>query len=191
MELTTKRLRLRFWRDEDLPAFADLNSDPRVMQYMLKRLDRAESDAFAERIKENFARNGFGLWAVEVIGIADFIGFTGLSVPRFEAHFTPCVEIGWRLAFDYWRHGYATEAACATRDYGFSQLGLREIVSFTVTANQRSRKVMERIGMTHSSADDFEHPLLPEGHPHRHHVLYRLARPVTKGRPTAVADFDH
>ncbi|MEY2604044.1 MAG: hypothetical protein QOH31_1835, partial [Verrucomicrobiota bacterium] len=163
MELITKRLRLRLWRDEDLPAFADLNSDPRVMRYMLKRLDRAESDAFAERIKENFARNGFGLWAVEVIGIADFIGFTGLSVPRFEAHFTPCIEIGWRLAFDYWGHGYATEAACAARDYGFSQLGLREIVSFTVTANQRSRKVMERIGMTHFPEDDFHHPLLAEG----------------------------
>ena len=94
MELTTKRLRLRLWRDEDLPAFAALNSDPRVMRYMPRLLDRAESDAFAERIKENFAKNGFGLWAVEVIGITDFIGFTGLSVPRFEAHFTPCVEIG-------------------------------------------------------------------------------------------------
>jgi RimJ/RimL family protein N-acetyltransferase len=168
MELTTKRLRLRLWRDEDLPAFAALNSDPRVMQYMPKLLDRADSDALTERIIE--------------IDIADFIGFTGLSVPRFEAHFTPCVEIGWRLAFDYWGHGYATEAACASRDYGFSQLGLREIVSFTVTANQRSRKVMERIGMTHSSADDFEHPLLPEGHRCRHHVLYRLVRPVTKSR---------
>src|ERR1700730_9281668 len=125
MELITKRLRLRLWRDEDLPAFADLNSDPRVMRYMPRLLDRAESDAFAERIKENFAKNGFGLWAVEVIGIADFIGFTGLSVPRFEAHFTPCVEIAWRLALDNWGHGYATEAACAARDYGFSQLGLR------------------------------------------------------------------
>ena len=178
MELVTKRLRLRLWRDEDLPAFAALNSDSRVMQYMLKRLDRVESDAFAERIKENFARSGFGLWAVEVMGIADFIGFTGLSVPRFEAHFTPCVEIGWRLASDYWGYGYATEVACAARDHRFGQLGLREIVSFTVPANQRSRKVMERIGMTYSSADDFEHPLLPEGHRYRHHVLYRLARPV-------------
>jgi RimJ/RimL family protein N-acetyltransferase len=177
MEPTTKRLRLRLWRDEDLPTFAALNSDPRVMQFMPKLLDRAESDATAERIKENFTRHGFGLWAIEVLGVADFIGFTGLSVPRFEAHFTPCVEIGWRLAYDYWGHGYATEAAYAARDYGFSQLGLREIVSFTVPANLRSRKVMERLGMTHSPADDFQHPLLPEGHPFRHHVLYRLARP--------------
>jgi RimJ/RimL family protein N-acetyltransferase len=148
------------------------------MQYMPKLLDRAESDASAERIREHFARNGFGLWAVELVGIADFIGFTGLSIPRFEAHFTPCVEIAWRLAYDYWDHGYATEAACAARDYGFSHLGLRAIVSFTVPANRRSRKVMERIGMKHSAEDDFEHPLLPEGHPLRHHVLYRLARPV-------------
>jgi RimJ/RimL family protein N-acetyltransferase len=182
MELITKRLRLRLWRDEDLAAFAALNSDPRVMQYMPKRLDHTESDAFAGRIKENFTRNGFGLWAVEVSGITDFIGFTGLSVPRFEAHFTPCVEIGWRLAYDFWGYGYATEAACAARDYGFNQLGLTEIVSFTVAANQRSRKVMECIGMTHCPEDDFHHPLLPEGYPLRYHVLYRLARPVFEPR---------
>jgi RimJ/RimL family protein N-acetyltransferase len=184
MELTTKRLRLRLWRDEDLPAFAALNSDPRVMRFMPKLLDRAESDAMAKHIKENFGRRGFGLWAVEVIGISDFIGFTGLSVPRFEAHFTPCVEIGWRLAYDHWGHGYATEAACAARDYGFSQLRLTEIVSFTVPNNRRSRKVMERIGMTHSSEDDFQHPLLPQGHPLRHHVLYRLFRPGQSSSPS-------
>jgi Acetyltransferase (GNAT) domain len=109
MELITKRLRLRLWRDEDLPAFAALNSDPRVMQHMPKLLDHAESDASLKRIKENFAQHGFGSWAVELIGIAGFIGFTGLSVPRFAAHFTPCVEIGWRLAYDYWGFGYATE----------------------------------------------------------------------------------
>jgi RimJ/RimL family protein N-acetyltransferase len=176
MELTTKRLRLRLWRDEDLPAFAALNADPHVMQYMLRQLDRTQSDAFAQSIRENFDRNGFGLWAVEVVGVADFIGFTGLSVPRFEAHFTPCVEAGWRLAYDHWRRGYATEAACAARDYGFNQLGLKEIVSFTVPANWRSRKVMERLGMTYSPVDDFQHPLVPEGHSLRHHVLYRLAR---------------
>jgi len=175
MELISKRLRLRLWRDEDLPAFAALNSDPRVMQHMPKLLDRAESDASVKRIKENFAQHGFGLWAVELIGIADFIGFTGLSVPRFAAHFTPCVEIAWRLAYDYWGFGYATEAACAARDFGFTQLGLTQIVSFTVPANQRSRKVMERIGLKYSPADDFQHPLLPEGHPLRHHVLYRLS----------------
>jgi RimJ/RimL family protein N-acetyltransferase len=174
--LSTTRLRLRLWRDEDLPAFAALNSDPRVMEYMPKVLGRAESDASAERINKHFVRYGFGLWAVEVIGVADFIGFTGLSVPRFEAHFTPCVEIAWRLAHDHWGFGYATEAARAARDYGFRHLELEQIVSFTVPANQRSRKVMEHIGMTHSPDDDFQHPLLPEGHRLRHHVLYRLAR---------------
>jgi RimJ/RimL family protein N-acetyltransferase len=128
------------------------------MQYMLTTLDRRESDALAGRIRQHFVHHGFGLWAVELIGIADFIGFTGFSVPSFEAHFTPCVEIAWRLARDYWGFGYATEAARAARDYGFAQLGLRQIVSFTVPANQRSRSVMERIGMTHSPNDDFEHP---------------------------------
>jgi RimJ/RimL family protein N-acetyltransferase len=162
--LGTTRLRLRLWRDEDLAAFAALNSDPRVMEYMPKVLGRAESDASAERINEHFVRYGFGLWAVEVIGIADFIGFTGLSVPRFEAHFTPCVEIAWRLAHDHWGFGYATEAARAARDYGFRHLELEQIVSFTVPANQRSRKVMEHIGMTHSPDapdDDFRHPPPP------------------------------
>ena len=178
--LTTKRLRLRLWRDEDLPGFAALNSDPRVMQYMAKLLDRRESDASAERIKQHFVRHGFGLWAVELIGIADFIGFTGFSVPSFEAHFTPCVEIAWRLARDYWGFGYATEAAFAARDYGFAHLGFEQVVSFTVPANQRSRNVMERIGMTRSPDDDFQHPLLPGGHPLRHHVLYRLARPAQR-----------
>ena len=174
--LTTKRLRLRLWRNEDLAAFAALNADPRVMRYMPKVLDRAESDASAQRIQDHFNRYGFGWWAVEVMGVAEFIGFTGLCVPAFEAHFTPCVEIGWRLAHAFWGFGYATEAACAARDYAFSQLGLEQIVSCTVAENQRSRKVMERLGMTYSPEDDFEHPLLPVGHPLRPHVLYRLAR---------------
>jgi RimJ/RimL family protein N-acetyltransferase len=121
--LTTARLQLRLWREEDLPAYAALNSDPRVMEYMPKLLNRAESDASAKRINEDLVRYGFGLWAVEAIGIADFIGFTGLAVTRFEAHFTPCMEIGWRLARDYWGFGFATEAARVACDYGFPQLG--------------------------------------------------------------------
>ena len=174
--LTSARLRLRHWRDEDLPAFAALNADPQVMQFMFRRLDRAESDSLAERIQENIGRHGYGLWAVEVPGVADFIGFTGLSVPRFETHFTPCVEVGWRLARDYWGFGYATEAARLALDYGFKQAGLQEIVSFTTVPNQRSQRVMERLGMTRSPEDDFDHPLVPEGHPLRRHVLYRLNR---------------
>lgn len=174
--ITTARLRLRPWRDGDVPAFAALNADPRVMEHFPGTLGRAESDALAARIRDHFAAHGFGLWAVEVPGHADFIGFVGLSVPRFEAPFTPCVEIGWRLAAEHWGRGYATEAASAVADHAFGPLALREIVSFTVPANVRSRRVMERIGMRHSSADDFEHPGLAPGHPLRPHLLYRLSR---------------
>jgi RimJ/RimL family protein N-acetyltransferase len=174
--LTSARLRLRPWRDEDLPAFAALNADPEVMQYMSKSLNREESDAFVGWIREGIAQRGFGLWAVEVFGVSDFIGFTGLSVPSFEAHFKPCVEIGWRLARQFWGFGYATEAARLAMDYGFRLAGLEEIVSFTFVGNIRSRKVMERLGMTRSPEDDFDHPRLSEDHPLRPHVLYRMKR---------------
>jgi ribosomal-protein-alanine N-acetyltransferase len=175
--IQTPRLHLRRWRDADLPAFAAMNADPRVMEFFPKLLDRAESDALATRIRDAFALRGYGLWAVEVPGVAEFIGFVGLAVPHFQAHFTPCVEIGWRLARAHWGHGYATEAARAALEFGFRHLGLGEIVSFTTEANRRSRAVMERIGMTRSPADDFDHPAVPEGHPLRRHVLYRAARP--------------
>jgi RimJ/RimL family protein N-acetyltransferase len=171
--IETDRLILRRWRDDDLPDFAAINSDPRVMEFFPKTLNRAESDALASRIRDHFARKGFGLWAVEVPGIAAFIGLVGLSTPTFEAHFTPCVEIGWRLAREHWGNGYATEAARAVLDFGFRRLQLPEIVSFTVPSNRRSRGVMEKIGMTRSTLDDFEHPALPEGHQLRTHVLYR------------------
>jgi RimJ/RimL family protein N-acetyltransferase len=178
--IPTFRLLLRPWRDEDLPAFAAMNADPRVMEFFPRPLDRAESDARAARIRDHFARHGFGLWAVEVPGVADFIGFVGLSVPDFEMPFMPCVEVGWRLAHEHWGQGYATEAARAALDFGFRRLALDEIVSFTVPANRRSRGVMERIGMTRTPADDFDHPALPEGHPLRRHVLYRAIR---RGEP--------
>jgi RimJ/RimL family protein N-acetyltransferase len=176
LALRTSRLLLRDWRDEDLPPFAALNADSQVMEFFPRPLDRTESDALAARIRNQFARSGFGLWAVEVCGVAPFIGFVGLSVPSFEAHFTPCVEIGWRLAREFWGRGYATEAARAALDFGFHRLELEEIVSFTVPANRRSRSVMERLGMTHSPDDDFENPRIPQGHPLRHHLLYRMAR---------------
>jgi RimJ/RimL family protein N-acetyltransferase len=176
LELATDRLRLRPWRPSDLAPFAAINADPRVMEFFPKRLDRSESDAVAARIGEHFERHGFGPWAIEVPNSADFIGFVGLSVPRFEAHFTPCVEVGWRLAYDHWGRGYATEAARAVVEFGFRRLGLDEIVSFAVPANKRSRRVMERLGMTHRPEEDFDHPMIPEGHPLRRHVLYRLAR---------------
>jgi len=175
-ELATARLRLRGWRDEDLAPFAAMNADPRVMEFFPATLARAESDALVARIRAHFARHGFGAWAVEIPGVADFIGFVGLSIPSFQAPFTPCVEIGWRLATAHWGKGYATEAAMAALAFGFTEAGLAEIVSFTVVANLPSRRVMERLGMTRSPSDDFEHPGLALGHPLRPHVLYRLSR---------------
>ena len=176
--LHTERLFLRQWRPSDRAPFAALNADPRVMAYFPAPLARDESDALVTRIEAHFAEHGFGLWAVEIPHVTPFAGFIGLAIPRFTAHFTPCVEIGWRLAAAYWGKGYATEGARAVLTFGFETVGLSEIVSFTVPANRRSRRVMERIGMTHTPADDFDHPALPEGHPLRRHVLYRCTRPA-------------
>jgi RimJ/RimL family protein N-acetyltransferase len=172
--IETARLLLRRWRVDDLPAFAEMNADPRVMVYFPRSLEPAESGAMAGRIQTQIDREGFGLWAVEVRGVAEFIGFVGLAIPSFEAHFTPCVEIGWRLAFDHWGRGYATEAALAVLEFGFGRLGLPEVVSFTAKANRRSRGVMERVGMTWDPLEDFDHPALPEGHPLQRHVFYRV-----------------
>ena len=169
-----RRVRLRPWRHEDRDAFAALNADARVMEFFRSPLTRTESDVMVDYIEAHFVRRGFGLWAVEVPGVAPFIGFTGLAVPGFSAHFTPCVEIGWRLDFAYWGHGFATEAARLALGYGFETLALAEIVSFTSVTNRRSRAVMERLGMRRDPADDFDHPGLPKDHPLRPHVLYRL-----------------
>jgi RimJ/RimL family protein N-acetyltransferase len=174
-DLCTERLLLRRWRADDLEPFAALNADAAVMRYFTATLSRAESDAVAARIARHFDERGFGLWAVEVVGAVPFAGFIGLQVPSFAAHFTPCVEIGWRLAAGCWGRGYATEGARAALAFGFDGLGLAEVVSFAVEANHPSRRVMERIGMTHNPADDFDHPLLPAGDPRRRHVLYRKA----------------
>jgi len=174
VELETERLLLRAWRDEDLAPFARMNADPRVMEFFPQTYDAAESAEGLARIRAHFAAHGFGLWAVEVKGGAPFVGMVGLAVPSFQASFTPCVEVGWRLLPEHWRHGYATEAAHGALRFGFRTLGLREIVSFTTVNNWPSRRVMERLGMTHTPDDDFLHPSLPEGHPLRPHVLYRL-----------------
>lgn len=174
--LTTARLVLRPWRDEDLAPFAALNADPRVMAFFPGTLNRTASDALAARIRDHFDRHGFGVWAVDAPGVAAFVGFVGLARPTFQAPFMPCVEIAWRLAAEHWGRGYATEAARAALAFGFDALGLDEIVSFTVRDNLPSRRVMERLGMTHAPGDDFEHPVLPRGHRLRPHVLYRLRR---------------
>jgi RimJ/RimL family protein N-acetyltransferase len=175
-EIRTPRLLLRGWRDDDRPPFADLNGDPVVMAHFPSKLSPAASDRLVDAMVESWEADGFGLWALELVEDGRFLGFTGLSRPSFEARFTPAVEVGWRLARHAWDNGYATEAARAALAFGFEQVGLDEIVSFTVPANSRSRAVMERIGMTHDPVDDFDHPRLPLGHPLRRHVLYRLGR---------------
>lgn len=172
--IRTKRLILRPWRDEDLDAFATMNADPRVMEYFPKLLTREESDALAKRVCTHFQQHGWGIWAVSVIGGADFIGCIGLAQVYFTAHFTPAVEVGWRLSYDFWNQGYATEGALGALKYGFEQLKLDEIVSFTPVNNQRSRRVMEKIGMSYDLDGDFDHPKLSQGHPLQRHVLYRI-----------------
>jgi ribosomal-protein-alanine N-acetyltransferase len=147
------------------------------MEHFPELLTRQQSDELIEKIEGGFEANGFGLWALEVRGTGEFIGFTGLAVLGFEARFTPAVEVGWRLARSAWGNGYATEAAAAALGFGFGEAGLGEVVSFTTVANTRSRAVMERLGMSRDPGDDFEHPGLPPGHPQRPHVLYRLESP--------------
>ena len=177
-ELRTDRLRLRGWRPEDREPFAVMNRDPQVVEYLPGPLDRAASDALVDRIEDHWDRLGFGLWVVEVPGVAPFVGFVGLSRIVFTAPFTPAVEVGWRLARDAWGHGYATEGGRASLAFAFDTVDLDEVVSFTTVQNTRSRRVMERLGMTRDPDQDFEHPNVPRGHPIRPHVLYRLSEAV-------------
>jgi len=174
--VTTERLILRRWRESDREAFARVNADPRVMEFLPALLPRRESDGMVDRIEKHFDEHGFGLCAVELREDRSFVGFIGLWVPSFQARFMPCVEIGWRLAAEYWGKGIATEGARAIVRHAFEDFGISELVSFTVPGNVRSRRVMEKIGMTRDPGEDFEHPNLPEGHALRRHVLYRLRR---------------
>jgi ribosomal-protein-alanine N-acetyltransferase len=172
--LKTERLVLRRWRADDRVPFARMNADPDVMEFFVSPLTRGESDAFIDRIEAGFAAHGFGLWAVEETEAGRFIGFTGLIYQTFQAHFTPAVEVGFRLARHAWGKGYATEAATEAVKYGFEAAGLAEIVSMTAIQNVRSQAVMRKLGMTHDPADDFDHPRVPDGYPLKCHVLYRL-----------------
>jgi RimJ/RimL family protein N-acetyltransferase len=174
--LRTERLVLRGWTDSDRPAFANLNGDLRVMEFLPGPLSPRESDELFDKIQSHIRAHGFGLYAVELPRKCSFIGYIGLAIPSFKAKFTPCVEIGWRLAAEHWNQGLATEGARAVVRHAFENLGIPELVSFTVPANNPSRRVMEKLGMTRDPAEDFEHPRLPEGHPLRRHVLYRLRR---------------
>jgi ribosomal-protein-alanine N-acetyltransferase len=166
------RVVLRGWEPRDAEPFAALNADPVAMEFFPAALSRAESDAMVARLQVGLEARGWGDWCLDIDGIC--AGFVGLSAPTFEARFTPCVEIGWRMASRYWGHGYATEAARLALDFGFRRIGLQEIVSFTTVANWRSRRVMERLGMRRDLSDDFDHPRIAPGHPLRPHVLYRL-----------------
>ncbi|MFA6119189.1 MAG: GNAT family N-acetyltransferase [Parachlamydiales bacterium] len=178
--LTTKRLILRHWRESDLIAFSKMNADPRVMEFFPKTLSKAESDEIAKKLIKELKEKDYGLWAVEAKNIAPFIGFIGLHSTDYDTSFTPCIEIAWRLAYEHWNKGYATEGAKEALDYGFNKLKLKEIVSFTAIKNLRSRKVMEKLGMVHNPKDDFNHPKLPLDHPLSLHVLYRLNNPNFK-----------
>ena len=173
--LRTERLLLRPWRDSDRAPFAALNSDPKVMEYFPRVSTREESNAFAEAIVARMNAQGFGLWAVEVPGTADFIGFIGLNAADAVLG-RPVLEIGWRLAADHWGRGYSTEGARASLAHAFDVLGREEIVSFTTTRNQRSRHVMEKLGMIRRPEDDFDHPRVPPTWSGRRHVLYRITR---------------
>jgi RimJ/RimL family protein N-acetyltransferase len=181
--ITTRRLILRPWREADREPFAAMNADARVMEFFTKTLSHAESDAMVDRMCSHMADNGFGLWAVELAASGEFAGLIGLWKPTFDAPFMPAIEVGWRLAHHIWGQGYAPEGGRAALDFGFKRLGLREIVSVTSVSNMRSRRVMEKLGMTRSAADDFLHPLVEVGHPLRPHVCYRIQALSRDSRP--------
>lgn len=174
--IKTERLILRPWRDEDLEPFARMNADPRVMECFPSVKSFEESEQEYKRIRDKFEKIGWGFWVATLIDSGEFIGFIGLNQVGFEADFVPAVEIGWRLAFEHWGKGYATEGAIAALTYGFNTLGLEEIVSFTAVGNVRSRNVMEKLGMFHDEKNDFNHTLLPIDHRLSRHVLYRLKK---------------
>jgi ribosomal-protein-alanine N-acetyltransferase len=171
--LETPRLLLRPWQESDREPFRRMNADPSVMEFFAAPLLPEESDAMILRIQAHMTRHGFGFFAAELRASGELIGMIGLAHVAFDAHFTPCVEIGWRVAVPYWNQGFATEGARRCLHYAFHDLALPEVVAFTVPANQRSRRVMEKLAMAYDPADDFDHPRLPEGHPLRRHVLYR------------------
>jgi RimJ/RimL family protein N-acetyltransferase len=182
-ELRTDRLLLRRWRDADLAPFAALNASPEVMEHFPATLRREESDAVVQRFEREFDEQGWGLWALEARESGAFLGFTGLKLwdASSQLPFAPAIEVGWRLARHAWGHGYATEAAWAAVGYGFTTLELEEIVSMTAVTNERSQRVMQRLGMTRDPADDFDHPRVEAGHRVRRHVLYRMARADWRG----------
>ena len=181
--LQSPRLILRHWEDRDRAPYAELATDPVVMEFLSSSARPETPDQWIDRQRARFANDGFAYWAVEARDTGQFVGAVGLSRPNYDAHFTPAVGVGWRLRRQYWGLGYASEAAAAALRYGFEELRLEEIVAVTVPANIRSQQVMRRLGMTYSAADDFDHPRLPKGDPLRRHVLFRLPRHDWLRRP--------
>lgn len=175
--IETERLILRQWKESDRDVFAELNGSHENMAFFPRPFTREESDAFIDKTISLINQNGFGLFAVEIKETSEFIGFTGLNRPTYQTHFTPCVEIGWRIHQRFWGKGYATEAALGVLDFAFQELKLEEVVSFTSHLNIPSIKVMERIGMIHDPKGDFNHPNVEEGHKLRPHTLYRIKKP--------------
>lgn len=179
--LTTERLVLRPWRDADLDPYCALCADAEVMRYFPWTMDREESEASMARFRAHFAEYGWGPWVVEIPGKTDFAGVIGLSQVRSETHFTPAVEVAWRLFTEFQGRGYATEAARECVRFGFERAGLEEIVAMCVPDNRASRRIMEKLGMSRDPADDFNHPAVPADHPMRRCVLYRLSRQAYAG----------
>ncbi len=176
--LETERLLLRTWRDEDASPLAALHASPEMMKFLGGPMSRAHCDAMLARIRTHWDDHDFGAWALTLRDTGELIGFAGIVVPRFEARVMPCVEILWRLAPAHWGRGFVTEAACAALDDGFARNGFDEVLAFTVSQNEKSWRVMERLGMKRSPDDDFDHPLVEEGSPFKRHMVYRLARPL-------------
>lgn len=174
-ELRTERLLLRRWRAEDLESFAAINADERVMEHSLGPLTRARTEALMERFEASFERQGYGMWAVEISGERTLAGFVGITDVEIDVPFAPAVELGWRLARECWGRGLASEAAGAAVVFAFDRLELAELVAYTAAINARSRRLMERLGMTREQEGDFRHPAIPREHRLSEHVLYRLA----------------
>lgn len=174
--LETQRLILREWREEDRAPFARINADPIIMEYLPRVLDEKSSNKLVDRFQSHFKAHGYGLYAVENKEDSAFVGFVGLNNVEFDAHFTPAIEIAWRLDYGYWGKGYATEAAQRVLSYAFQDLGLKEMVSFTVHDNTRSIHVMEKLGFKQDEEGDFDYPALRKGHPLGRFSLFRLLK---------------
>lgn len=176
MHILSERLILRPWKDADRRPFAKMSADPSVMEYLMPLTPGEATDAWIDRQLAHLATHGYCFWAIEVKKDGAFVGAVGLLCVSYEAHFTPAVEVGWRIARAFWGHGYAPEAAAAAIRFGFETLQLPEIVATTVSDNQKSRRVMAKLGMMHDTAGDFDYPCVSKGHLLRRLVLYRLTR---------------